>query len=541
MAKTKKKSGPDRTSLQYEKMLPMWLKMDALLGGTEEMRARGTTYMPMHPGEDTSRYQERLGSAVLWNQTELTLGGWEGRPFSDPLKLKEDVPEQIVDLKENIDMQGNNMNVFARKWFRVGVSKAFCHVLVEQPTIQPREDGRPLSKGETDKQNIRPYWVLVEPNDVISARSEIINGVDVWTNVRIKESVLVPSPDDEFAEVIEKRIRVYDRVEQAGGAVVSLRTYKEQVDEKGSGTTWVLATTVQLQFDEIPMVTFYAQKEGFLLGKSPLQDLADLNIKHWQEQSDQDTILRIARFPILAGSGVDSLDGGDPLNADAQGSQQPSNRAKFGHVMGPHTVLLAEDKGAKFYYVEHTGAAIGAGQSALDKLEEKMAGYGSEFLKKNPDRQTATAKALDSAESVSPLVAVTLLFVDAFEQVLAMTAKWLNIKEGVKPGGGVELVTDFGPEEASAVDLTTLGSAWQGGAISSKQYRREIKRRGVLSDDFDEDENAKELQSQALDLSGTSLPGSSVDLDEKAPDEKEENSKTKKKEDEDENNKKPKS
>jgi hypothetical protein len=37
-----------------------------------------------------------------------------------------------------------------------------------------------------------------------------------------------------------------------------------------------------------------------MMGISPLRDLAYLNVKHWQSQSDQDTILHVARVPILA-------------------------------------------------------------------------------------------------------------------------------------------------------------------------------------------------------------------------------------------------
>jgi hypothetical protein len=39
-------------------------------------------------------------------------------------------------------------------------------------------------------------------------------------------------------------------------------------------------------------------------GEPPLLDLAYLNVKHWQSQSDQDNILHIARVPILALIGV---------------------------------------------------------------------------------------------------------------------------------------------------------------------------------------------------------------------------------------------
>jgi hypothetical protein len=52
--------------------------------------------------------------------------------------------------------------------------------------------------------------------------------------------------------------------------------------------------------DYIPFVPLYGTRLAFMMGISPLRDVAYLNVKHWQSQSDQDTILHVARVPILA-------------------------------------------------------------------------------------------------------------------------------------------------------------------------------------------------------------------------------------------------
>lgn len=501
----------------------MWRLMDALLGGTETMRNAGKTYLTQHTGEVESRYRERLAGATLWNQLEITLGGWVGRPFRDPLKLNEDVPKEIVDLAGNIDQLGTNMDTFARRWFERGISKAFCHVLIEAPAVIPNEDGTPLTKAQADAQNLRPYWCIIEPDEIIAARAEVIDGKEVYTHVRIHELTLVKDPEDEFNEIWEERIRVYDRSENS----VIVTIYKRD-KEKDTDTAegWPMeGEPIELGIKEIPLVTFYSDRQGFLLGKSPLQDLAELNKKHWNSQSDQDNILTIARFPILAASGVASIDGSDALSADPQAGKD-FNGTK-GTVIGPFNVLVSEEVGSKFYYVEHSGKAIKTGQDSLDQLEKKMAAYGSEFLKKSPDRQTATARALDSQESVSPLQAITLNFLDAMQTALALTARWMNLSSDDKAveeefnGGTVQLVTDFGPEDASGVDISALQAARLGRDISGHQYRKELKRRGILADDFDEKLNDKELEEEALDLMKTQLPAPGKDLDpQEKPDEK---------------------
>jgi len=493
-----------------------------------------------HTGEAESRYQNRLAQATLWNQLELTLGGWIGRPFRDPLKLNEDVPDEIKNISQDVDQLGTNIDTFARSWFYSGVSKAFCHVLIEQPQVLEREDGERLSQEDSRRQGIRPYWCIIEPDEVIAARSEVIDGQEAYVHVRIHEVTLEADPKDAFAELWVERIRVYDRVNN----VVTVTVYRRDPEKSGDAKDdWPLDPdnpVTTLGINVIPMVTFYANRQGFLLGKSPLQDLAELNRRHWNSQSDQDNILTIARFPILAASGVTSIDGSDSLSGDPQAGRDFSGRTK-GTVIGPFNVLVSEEVGSKYYYVEHKGAAIKSGQDSLEKLEGKMAAYGSEFLKKSPDRQTATARAMDSQESVSPLQAITLNFIDAMQSALALTARWMNLSSDETKvnetfhGGTISLVTDFGPEDASGVDQALLTSMQQARVISAQQMRREAKRRGVLSDDFDEDQNARELASEALDLEQTQVPAAAKDLDpsEESTEEDEKNE-DRKKEDEDE-------
>lgn len=528
--------GPANPSLARQRMLGMWQKMDAVLGGTETMRLAGKSYMPVHTGEESDRYGDRLSTATLWGMTKLTLEGWVGRPFESPLELDDNVPDQIKALAEDIDQQGTNMDTFARSWFETGISKAFCHVLVDFQGSVEREDGKELSKKDTDAQNMRPYWLLIEPDTVIAARAEVIEGQELLVHLRLHEVTVEVDPDDMFSEVMVERIRVYDRkLDEDGNPSVYVSVYKRS-EEKGEANTlkgWPMEVPpFKIDIDVIPLVTFYSNRQGFLLGKSPLDDLCDLNVKHWQSQSDQDAILTIARFPILAASGVDGVEDEDPLEASPNASRD-FRKGESATVIGPFKVLTTSDPKGKFYYLEHSGEAIQAGQSSIDKLEEKMSAYGSEFLKDTPDRQTATARSMDSKESTNPLQAVTLSFIDAIQTALSMTAKWMGLdtsdKDTEYKGGTVTLNTEFSGGETSTVDLAALGTARQGRDISRTTYLAELTRRKILAKTFNAEEDKKELQKEALDMSSTQLPAAATNLDpatgQKEKDEKEETKK----------------
>ena len=207
-ANDKDPKSPATTSAAYDTMLPRWHVIETLLGGTEAMREAGETYLPRHQEETDKGYQERLASAVLLNMVEQTLDTLSGKPFSEPIKLNEDVPKAIEEtILPDVDLQGNNLDVFARQWFREGMAKALCHVLIDMPRPAPREDGQPRTLADDRREGLRPYWVMIKPECLLFARSEVINGVEVLQHVRIIEHYM---EQDGFAEVCKRRIRVLE-------------------------------------------------------------------------------------------------------------------------------------------------------------------------------------------------------------------------------------------------------------------------------------------------------------------------------------------
>ena len=455
------KTDPTTRSRAYTAMAPVWDKIDTVLGGTKAMRVAGTLYLPQHQEESDLAYAERLLCSTLLNEAELTLNSWVGRPFSEPVKIGSDVPKEIKDLFDDIDLQGNQLSVFARNWFREGLAKSVSHVLVDFPSVD--RVGRTVANDL--KENLRPYWTFVRPENLIFASSDIINGHEVLTHVRIREQSLVRVG---FSEKLVDRIRIFER-DDAGQVTCSLWELKDK--------SWkAIQSPALLDIDEIPIVTFYSDRMGLMLGKPPLEDLVDLNIAHWQSSSDQRSILTVARFPILACSGVD----------------EDESEGKKKMPLGPRKVLTTPDPSGKWYYVEHQGNAIAAGRQDLQDLEEKMGHYGAEFLTKRPGSTTATARALDSVESTSGLQDAVIRFNDALNQALVLTGKWI----GVEKPGQVLINTEFIPAAGDQADLSALANARTSKDISRKTYVHELQRRGTLAEDFDEEVDLEELDSE---------------------------------------------
>lgn len=489
MSDEKDPKSPATTSCAYDRMIHRWVMIETLLGGTEAMRAAGEAYAPKHAEETQEHYDDRIQGSVLFNMVEQTLDTLSGKPFTEPPKPGDDIPAAIVDqILEDVDLQGNNLDVFVRRWFREGMSKAFAHVLIDMPRPAEREDGAPRTLDDDRREGLRPYWVLVKPECVLFARSEIVDGVEVLKHVRILEHY---TEQVGFAEVEKVRIRVLE----PGLVQLWVPVEKKTSSQKEE---WRLDDQWPTRLDYIPLVTFYADREGFMEGKPPLLDLAHLNITHWQSTSDQRHILTVARFPILACEGANE-DDGDTV------------------VIGPNKILYGP---GNFKYIEHTGASIEAGRQDLKDLEEKMSGYGAEFLKKKPGGQTATARALDSAEATSDLSAMSVIFEDAVAQVLDITSEWMRL--GVS-GGTVEVVKEYDIQQVDPAEIEFLKYLREKNDLSRKTLLSIAMSKGLLPEDFDADADWTQIvdeltqRSELLGEALTDLDPAQEDEDEEEP------------------------
>jgi hypothetical protein len=455
-----KPTGPAICSAAYEAMVPVWEKIEALLGGTDSMRAAGHIYLPQHDGESDNAFRERLDRNYLLNMLAMTLDSWVGKPFSDPIGRGDNIPDKVKEWLDNVDLQGNNIDVFARNWFKNGLAKGLSHVLVEFPRPQQPADGRPRTLADDRDEKLRPYLVHVLPENCHFAYAEVKNGREELIHVRIREQItkLVG-----FEEVNINRIRVIEP-----GFV---KIYEERKEPRTKKVVWVIVESYSYDLDFVPLVTFYADREELMKAKPPLVDLADMNIAHWQSRSDQTAVLTVARFPILGVSGAIS---DDDL------------------TVGPNEWLHCPDPAGRFYYVEHSGKAIAAGRQDLLDLEETMAEYGATFLKKRPGGASATARALDTAEVTSPLQDMAIRFQAALQQAMSYMGEWAGVKEV----GTFTINLDFGFDEGDTSIMAELRGARENGDLSRTRYLRELHRLGAVGEDFDYDKNESEIKAE---------------------------------------------
>ena len=329
---------PSKPGIVHDVMSEDLRLVNTLMGGTKAMREAGKLYLPQEPKETSTLYNNRLRRSFLFNAFKKTIGDLVGRPFSKVVGLSDDSSQEFVDMEPNVDQAGRTLNAFGRDLFTYGTIDGMAHVLVDYP----RTDGT-LTLAEERQQGVKPFFVLIKSTDLIYFESARIGGAEVLTRIRFNEHSVGALPNG--GQEIVRKIREYALTD--AGAEWKLYAPSEiSAASNNKTSSWVIEGSGPVTIGKIPLVTFYTNREGFMYASPPLMPLAELNLQHWQETSDQNNILHVARVPMLFGAGFEK-----------------SELASA--VIGASSAIRSSNAAAQLRYVEHTGAAIGAGRQSI--------------------------------------------------------------------------------------------------------------------------------------------------------------------------------
>ncbi|MGL5005063.1 MAG: DUF4055 domain-containing protein, partial [Casimicrobium sp.] len=427
----------EKRSAQVEKIGEHWGLITSLLGGTSAMRAQGETYLPKWPNEELDAYSTRVKVATLFPIFKRTVQTLAAKPFSRAVTLNDDIPATLRTYAENdVDLQGRNLHSFASDIVEEAIAYGLSLILVDYPVA---EDVR--TRADEINAGLRPYWVQLHPWQLLGWKTARINGSWQFTQLRFTETVV--EEDGEFGEKHIKQIRV-------------LTPGAWQIWRENEKKEWALFSEGTTSLKTIPIVPIYGERHGFMDSSPPLLEVAHLNVEHWQSSSDQQTILNVARVPILAVIGADE---------------------NFSMTVGSSTAVKIP-LGGDMKFVEHTGAAIKAGSDSLKDLEERARQAGAELLVLQPGKITATQVNTENAVGMCALQEITLRAQDALNTALQFTADWI----GEAKGGTVALFNDFGAATLADASAQLLLSMNQAGKLSDETLFSEMKRRAHIAE-----------------------------------------------------------
>jgi hypothetical protein len=428
--------------IAWQRMEPRWRLIEQLSLGTLGMQAAGKRYLPQEPKEDDESYKARLERTVCppyFLRLEQMLAGMLCRK---PVRL-DNVPDPIQEQLYDVDLSGSDLNVYLQELARKAIRYGHVGVLVDFPRGDEGDDS-PVTEFN------RPYWVSYTPRDILGWRTDVVNGSQKLTQLRLHEQVVVPYGD--FGEELVEQVRVLEP-----GA---FRLYRKQASKNRD---WELISEGTTTLDEIPFAVAYANRTGILESTPPLEEVAWLNLKAFRCESDQANILHVAAVPRYNLFGVpaevDELDAG------------PSSAMAF-------------PVDARAEFAEPTGTSYQARFTELDRIEKQISELGlAAVLGQNMTNQAAESKAIDRSQGDAALQAVAMGLQNLVDTCLQFHAKFLNL-----PTAGSSMVNnDFVARTLEPAHVAELIKLRINGDITQETLLIQLADGEWLYDDFNVD------------------------------------------------------
>ena len=424
-------------------MEPHWLLIECLLQGTYGIRKKHRKYLPQEPRELDEAYDNRLIRSTLapfYVRTERMLAGMLTRK---PVRLN-DVSDVITEQLFDVDLQGNDLNVWTYETARKCIRYGHVGVLVDAPAAG---------------QNGRPYWVTYTPRDILGWRSEQQDGKQVLTQLRLIEDVVVP--DGLYGEKQVQQVRV-----------LTPGAYEiHQKDDKGD---FRIVDEGRTSLSEIPFSVAYANRTGLLESMPPLADIAELNLKAYQVQSDLDNQLHISAVPMLAFYGF-------PQSAEEVSA-------------GPGEAIAFPAEG-RAEYIEPSGNSFQAQFQRLEQIAGQINELGlAAVLGQKLSAETAEAKRIDRSQGDSAMMVVAQNMQDMIDNCLVFHAEYMQ-----EANAGSCLVNrDFLGQRLEPQEIQALLQLYTAGTITQKTLLDQLAAGEVLGDEFDVEEELEATEAGGL-------------------------------------------
>jgi len=423
---------------------PHWILIEDLLHGTYGMRRRHRRYLPQEPRELDESYDNRLARSVCppyYQRLERMLAGMLTRKPVRLVDTSDTIREQLFD----VDLQGNDLNVWTYETARKLIRYGHIGTLVDAPS-----DGG------------RPYWVTYTPRQILGWRTEQRDGEQRLSMLRLQETVTMP--EAEYGERIVQQVRV-------------LTPGAYQIHQQADNGEYQVVDEGTTSLDEIPFSVAYCGRINYLESRPPLEDIAELNLKAYQIQSDLDNQLHISAVPMLAFFGFPSA--AEEVSA------------------GPGEAIAFPADG-RAEYIAPPSDAFDSQFQRLDQLERQINELGlSAVLGQKLVGETASAKMIDRSQGDSTMMVIAQNVQDMIDNALQYHAQFL----GQNQAAGSSLVNrDFLGAQLEPQQITALLSLYTAGTITQETLLQQLADGEVLGDDFNVEEEIGATANAGLDL-----------------------------------------
>ena len=220
--------------------------------------------------------------------------------------------------------------------------------------------------------------------------------------------------------------------------------------------------------------------------RPPMSDIAELNLKHYQIQSDYDNILHISAVPMLSIFGM------------------PPSDSEISAGPGEAFAMPAE---ARIEYIEPGGSSFTAQQDRLKEIASQINELGlAAILGQKLSAETATSKAIDRSQSDATMLYIAQQVQDLIDNSLRFHADYLGVESGSCYVNRDFLATRLDPQE-----IGSLLQLYTAGTISKETLLKMLSQGEVLPDEFDIEEELEATEAALLDPAPPAIEAAPVE------------------------------
>lgn len=439
---------------------PEWVMIRDAIAGERRVKEKGTDYLPALDVEYGTTYDVYRERAVFVNMVGRTVLGLVGTVFRRPLKVENIAKEDV----KNVTLNGMDLNTFAKKLAYEVCAVGRVGVLVDMQRAE------------------RPYMTEYIAENILSWRTEVVNGREVLTYVLLREIVdetpimdgvsVTPGVSRGYSPSYVGGLRARYRVLLLDNGVYRQRVFYANSTQTNpnllsSEYTEITPTRSGTAFDFIPFVIIGPMSATPEVQKAPVYDITTLNMAHYRTSAQLEhgryyTALPVYYVPTTAGQESEDY-----------------------HV-GP-SVVWEVPPDSKPGILEYYGTGLKSLSDSLVEKEEHIAQLGGRIMGIRP---AATAESdnifmLKQANEMSILLNIT----DSMSSALTLLMEWyLSWSRKSVRDIRVKLNQDFKALQIAARELRAVALLFQEGIIPIQSIYEILQGAEFIAEDMTLDE-----------------------------------------------------
>lgn len=491
------------THTEHAQRKPQWERIRDALAGEEQVKSKGTKYLPMLGSQaeerDQAQYDNYKLRATWYGASKRTQLGLTGALTAKQVTI-EGLPEALLaDARDNLGPSWEPLDHIAQQVVLDLVSVG-RHVLLVDAGKEPDEDGV-----------IRPYIANLRPEDVVHWRYGRVGGrrqpvlaivredherdvandrsgtdvevVDQWRFLRLgfpPQAIVAMAAPGAFDGMEGKPVywqELYRQPEQGQASTASIVTGTEGLDlievvvpTKAGGRLW----------REIPIDAVNAISGLTFSTEDPvMEDLVSAQFAFYRRSADLEWGRHICAIP-------------QPWTA---GFHVPEGEKL---VVGACGAWNADDVNAKVGYLEFTGAGLGHLVEGQKESKAEMAVQGARMLEEQPAGVEAMGTVrLRQAGERSVVGSIGRNASAALTRALQRWASWRSPAfESDEQMRVIQcrLDLDMDLSRMDPAELTALNASLQAGTMSWQTFVANLQRGKMLPDGVEAEEEARRIQ-----------------------------------------------